>query len=463
MIPAARTYFLLLLGLLLGVGIANFSSVNNGLLFSALFDCLIISLAILDKLRNKPDRIQISRLPLGKLSIGRDNPVTLAIATGQKPAPRQDFLRQAQGIAVTTKICIYDHYPQEFTTQTNHQAKLPLKLNLPSQTEQEITYTVHPQQRGEFLWGNIQVRQLGSWGLAWDNWQIPAATKVLVYPDLIGLRQLTVKLTLENSGAMKRSRRLGIGTEFAELREYRTGDDPRLIDWKATARRISTNTTTTALQVRVLEPEQEQTLIILLDRGRLMTAQVQGLSRFDWGLQAALSLAVAGLNRGDRVGVGVFDRKMHTWLPPERGQKQLSHLVESLTPIQPELLEPDYVGAVTHLVKQQSRRALIVLITDIIDSTASKELLAALGRLTPRYLPFCVTLRDPEVDYQAQALTPNLRTAYSRAVALDLLNQRQVAFAQLKQKGVLVLDAPVQQISDQLVDRYLQLKAKNLL
>ena len=447
MIPAARTYFLLLLGLLLGAGVANFSSINNGLLFISLFDCLIISLAIIDKVRNRADRIQISRRSLGKLSIGRDNPVILVITTGQKPA----------------KTCIYDHYPREFTTQTNYQAKLPLELNLPSQTEQEITYTVHPQKRGEFPWGDIQVRQLGSWGLAWDNWQVSAATKTLVYPDLVGLRQLTVKLTLENSGAMKRSRRLGIGTEFAELREYRTGDDPRLIDWKATARRISTNTTTTALQVRVLEPEQEQTLIILLDRGRLMTAQVQGLSRFDWGLQATLSLAVAGLHRGDRVGVGVFDRKMHTWLPPERGQKQLSHLVESLTPIQPELLEPDYVGAVTHLVKQQSRRALVVLITDIIDSTASRELLAALGRLTPRYLPFCVTLRDPEVDFQAQGLTPDLRAAYSRAVALDLLNQRQVAFAQLKQKGVLVLDAPVQQISDQLVDRYLQLKAKNLL
>ncbi len=447
MIPAARTYFLLLLGLLLGVGVANFSSINNGLLFISLFDCLIISLAIIDRLKNKPDRIQISRRSLGKLSIGRDNPVILVITTEQKPA----------------KVCIYDNYPREFTTQINYQAKLPLELNLPSQTEQEITYTVHPQKRGEFSWGGIQVRQLGSWGLAWDNWQVSAATKTLVYPDLVGLRQLTVKLTLENSGAMKRSRRLGIGTEFAELREYRTGDDPRLIDWKATARRISTSTTTTALQVRVLEPEQEQTLIILLDRGRLMTAQVQGLSRFDWGLQATLSLAVAGLHRGDRVGVGVFDRKIHTWLPPERGQKQLSHLVESLTPIQPELLEPDYVGAVTHLVKQQSRRALIVLITDIIDSTASRELLAALGRLTPRYLPFCVTLRDSEVDFQAQGLTPNLRAAYSRAVALDLLNQRQIAFAQLKQKGVLVLDAPVQQISDQLVDRYLQLKAKNLL
>ncbi|HEY9902213.1 MAG TPA: DUF58 domain-containing protein, partial [Candidatus Sericytochromatia bacterium] len=249
----------------------------------------------------------------------------------------------------------------------------------------------------------------------------------------------------------------------AELREYGIGDDIRLIDWKATARRSRP-------LVRVLEPEREQTLIILLDRGRLMTAQVQGLKRFDWGLNATLSLALAGLNRGDKVGIGVFDREVTTWIPPERGQHQLSKLIERLTPIQPVLLEPDYVGAVTKLVNQQTRRALVVLITDLVDITASAELLAALVRLAPRYLPFCVTLRDPQVDQLAH--TPPIvekekqgavEATYARAVALDLLAQRQVAFAQLKQKGVLVLDAPANQISEQLVDRYLLLKARNQL
>jgi uncharacterized protein (DUF58 family) len=212
-----------------------------------------------------------------------------------------------------------------------------------------------------------------------------------------------------------------------------------------------------------LEPEQEQTLIILLDRGRLMTAQVQGLKRFDWGLNATLALALAGLHRGDKVGVGVFDREIVTWIPPERGNNQLPKLIDRLTPIQPTLLEPDYVGAVTRLVNQQSRRALVVLITDLVDVTASAELLGALGRLVPRYLPFCVTLRDPQVDAIAHAPSLTVADGYNRAVALDLLAQRQVAFAQLKQKGVLVLDAPANQISNQLVDRYLQLKARNQL
>jgi uncharacterized protein (DUF58 family) len=213
----------------------------------------------------------------------------------------------------------------------------------------------------------------------------------------------------------------------------------------------------------VLEPEQEQTLFILLDRGRLMTARVQGLKRFDWGLNATLSLALAALHRGDKVGVAVFDRDITTWIPPERGNHHLSKLIDRLTPIQPVLLEPDYLGAITKVVTQQTRRALVVVITDIIDVTASNELLGAMIRLTPRYLPFCVTLRDPLVDNIAHNSTDNTRDAYSRAVALDLLNQRQVAFAKLRQRGVLVLDEPCDRISDLLVERYLQLKARNLL
>jgi uncharacterized protein (DUF58 family) len=103
------------------------------------------------------------------------------------------------------------------------------------------------------------------------------------------------------------------------------------------------------------------------------------------------------------------------------------------------------------------------VITDLVDRTASQELLTALGRMTPRYLPFCVTLRDPQIDAQAEAFTEDGAGTYSRAVALDLLAQRQAAFAQLRQQGVLVLDAPADQMSDRLVDRYLQLKLRSQL
>jgi uncharacterized protein (DUF58 family) len=435
MIPARRTYVSLLVVGAIALFIAITTNVFAAIVQVLIADALILGLAFWDDRRVKSQRVTVTRAVASRLSIGRDNPVTLAIATGAKPA----------------EIQVADSYPIEFGG-----TPMPLRTVLAANQQEELTYTVHPTHRGEYNWHGIQVRQLSPWKLTWHDWKIPQAQTVAVYPDLLGLRSLSIRLTLESSGSIRRARRLGIGTEFAELRDYGVGDDPRFIDWKATARRGMP-------LVRVLEPEQEQTLIVLLDRGRLMTAQIKGLSRFDWGLNATLSLALAGLHRGDRVGVGVFDRLMQTWIPPQRGQSHLNTLIERLTPLQPEILEPDYLGAVTTVVNQQSRRALVVVITDIVDGTASAELLAALGRLTPRYLPFCVTLRDPQVDQQAHGLSVDVPSTYARAVALDLLAQRQVAFSCLRQRGVLVLDAPANQVTNELVDRYLQLKAKHQL
>jgi uncharacterized protein (DUF58 family) len=442
MIPSRRVYWLLLGGavsalLLMTLGNDWLSpyALQVSILFALVWDAIVVGLTVVDGWQAKGQRVEVQREALGRLSIGRDNPVKLSVQTGDRPAIVQ----------------IRDDYPQTFSTSETN-----LAFVLPAKSSQELTYTVFPTKRGEYAWGNLQVRQLGPWGLAWQDWKVPQKQTVAVYPDLVGLRSLSIRLTLQNSGNIRRARRQGMGTEFAELRDYAMGDDPRLIDWKATARR-------NRVLVRVLEPEQEQTLIVLLDRGRLMTAQVKGLARFDWGLNVLLSLALAGLNRGDRVGVGVFDRQMHTWIFPERGQTQLAKLIDQLTPIQPALLEPDYLGAVSTVATRQTRRALVVLITDLVDDIASSELLAAMGRLAPRHLPFCVTLRDPQLDVKAQTLTTDIPDTYARAVALDLLSQRQLALAKLKQKGVLILDAPADRISEDLVERYLQLKTRNQL
>ncbi|OKH55998.1 hypothetical protein NIES2101_01685 [Calothrix sp. HK-06] len=441
MIPTRKVYLLLTLGIILAPAIASFTKVSTGIAVILLYDAVILTLMIIDSLRVRRSRVDVTRELPPRLSIGRDNPVKLEV----------------KSTTANTWVQICDYYPNTISLN-----QFLLRIKVEKNTTSEVIYTAFPTKRGEFDWGNLQIRQLGAWGFAWNNWKVPQSLKVKVYPDLIGLRSLSIRLTLQSSGSMRQFRQLGIGTEFSELRNYRSGDDLRLVDWKATARRVGASGNTSPL-VRVLEPEQEQTLLILLDRGRLMTAQVQGLQRFDWGLNATLSLALAGLNRGDKVGVGVFDRQIHTWIPPERGQHQLSHLIDRLTPIQPVLLESDYVGAVTHVVQKQTRRCLIVVITDIIDATASAELLSALSRLTPRYLSFCVALRDPQVDTIARTFTEDGQGAYTRAVALDLMAQRQVAFAKLKGRGVLVLDAPANQISDELVEKYLQLKARNQL
>lgn len=449
-IPTGRFYQLLLLGLLIPLLMALMPS---GPLWASwvlvlLYDLGVVAIATLDHRRTARWQIQVERNCEPRLSIGRENPIHLKITVGSGPKN-----------ASKSQLRIRDLFPPDFQADQE-----TLTVAIGTHTLTELTYHVFPPQRGAYKWSGLALRQNSPWGLLCRSWRLPVLTDVDVYPDLIGLRLLSVRLSLEASGSLRRRRHALGGTEFSELRDYNVGDDLRLLDWKATARRGRP-------LVRLLEPERDQPLIILLDRGRLMTAQVAGLKRFDWALNATLSLALAGLSRGDRVGVCVFDNDIHTWVGPQPGQSHLSHILGQVYNLEPVMTESDYVAVVSRVLNQYTRRALVVLLTDIVDDIASSELLAAMARLSPRFLPFCVALRDPQVDALAhrpltttdQRLADQVQELYRQSVALDLMQQRRVAFAKLKQQGVMVLDAPANTISERLVDSYLLLKARNRL
>jgi uncharacterized protein (DUF58 family) len=437
------------------------SGLTVGLVGLGIYNLILLGIAWFDFRQACKWQIKLQRTCEERLSIGRDNTIQLGIIATAKTKGKPTGVPQRPPKLRPTLIRLRDHLPTGFKTETT-----TLSYTLEPETETELTYTVFPPRRGKFLWKHLDAQLLSPRGLIWRTWQQPLRTIVEVYPDLIGLRSLSVRLSLESTGSLRRRRHALGGTEFSELREYYLGDDLRLIDWKATARRGHP-------LVRLMEPERDQPLIILLDRGRLMTAKVAGLKRFDWALNATLALALAGLRRGDRVGVCIFDNTIQTWIAPQSGPSHLGRILEKVYNVEPAMVESDYLGTVSTLLNRYPRRALVVLLTDIIDETASSELLGAMGQLTPRYLPFCVALRDPQVDHLAgqplgQALEQpevedQVQTLYEQSVALDLIQQRNVAFAKIKQKGVLVLDAPANNISELLVDRYLLLKARGQL
>ncbi|XFA74316.1 DUF58 domain-containing protein [Thermosynechococcaceae cyanobacterium Okahandja] len=426
----------------------NYWPLGLGLVLMALYDLLVGALTLWDYHQSGRWQIHLKRQCEPRLSIGRQNAIHLIVQTGA-----------ILPLTATSRIELYDHPPADLQSEAAYFA-----FNAVPNSELALLYYVFPPRRGAFAWTGCDVRLRSPWGLAWRQWFAPIQTKVEVYPDLIGLRSLSIRLSLESSGSLRRRRHTLGGTEFAELRDYHLGDDLRLMDWKATARRGRP-------LVRAMEPERDQPLIILLDRGRLMTATVAGLKRFDWGLNAALALALTGLRRGDKVGLGIFDQQLHRWIAPQGGDSHLGHILSQVYQCEPVLEESDYIGTVSAILGHYTRRALVVVLTEIVDEVASQELLGAMARLTPRFLPFCVALRDRHIEGIAhQLLAPQpidlpdqISALYEQAVALDLIHQRQRAFAQIERQGVLVLDAPADQISTLLVDRYLLLKARGRL
>ena len=110
---------------------------------------------------------------------------------------------------------------------------------------------------------------------------------------------------------LRRIRRWGEGSEFESLREYRPGDDPRAVDWKASARRPE-------LLVRQYQVERNQTVVLAIDAGRLMREWIGDRERLDYALSAALVLAERARSYGDRLGLLVFDDRVRIVMPAGR-------------------------------------------------------------------------------------------------------------------------------------------------
>jgi uncharacterized protein (DUF58 family) len=279
-----------------------------------------------------------------------------------------------------------------------------------------------------------------------------------VTPSIAGVRRfrlLALQHRLYEAG-IRTLRQRGDGRTFANLREYAIGDDPRHIDWKATARRGKTIT-------REFTVEQSQSVFCLIDAGRSMTQLAGEFSRFEHALSAALVLTDVASTSGDRVGLLVFDDDIRAFVPAQRGASALRAVRNALIPVQATLVEPDYASAFRFLSVRQRRRALIVFFTDVIDARASRALIAHVMRSAARHLVVVVALRNDAVHRAAVPASPAREVLYESAAAEELIAARADALAEMRAVGVTVLDVSTEEMTAAVVNRYLEIKARGAL
>jgi uncharacterized protein (DUF58 family) len=317
---------------------------------------------------------------------------------------------------------------------------------------------VRPVRRGVGGAGTLDLRILGPLGLGWRQDRIELPWNVTVYPNLLAasLRALPLQAARRREAGLRNVRRPGEGRLFEGLREWVPGDDTRIIDWKATARRGKPI-------ARQYEDERRQQVLLAIDAGRLLTAEVEGVPRLEAVIAAALHLAHAAVEHDDNVGLLVFADTIQRYVPPGRGRRALRAVLEGLAAAEGRLVESDYPAAFRYLAARSRKRALTVLFTDVIDRTASDALVAQAATLRPRHLPLAVTLRDPALEAIASARPGETREAFERAAAEELLGAREAALADMRARGVMVLDVLPAAASAAVVERYHQLKRRGLL
>jgi uncharacterized protein (DUF58 family) len=330
---------------------------------------------------------------------------------------------------------------------------------LASRGAASVVVPVSGRARGETPLGAVALRVRSPLGLTVRTLRFRLADRIVVAPSLAGVRRfrwLALHERLAVAG-IRDARRRGEGRSFARLRDYVPGDDPRHIDWKATARRGHPIT-------REFTIEQSQTVYLLVDAGRSMTQLAGAFPRFEYALSSALVLADVAVHAGDLVGLLAFDDQLRALVPAQRGSGALQAIRTALVPLAPTMVEPDYAAAFRALALRQRKRALLVMLTDVIDSRAARALLAHLSRGAARHLAVVVALRNDTV-LAAAALPEGTRSGpfYAAAAAQELLAERAAALQRMREAGVVVLDVAPDAMAAAVVSKYLELKARGAL
>jgi uncharacterized protein (DUF58 family) len=249
----------------------------------------------------------------------------------------------------------------------------------------------------------------------------------------------------------------GEGSEFESLREYSDGDDPRHLDWRASARRGR-------LIVRRYQTERRHTVIVAVDTGRLMAAKTGGDSKLDCALDCAIALARLSGQFGDRIGLLAFDQELRALAKPRSGAAGVGALVETTLELRPRSFEPNYRVLAETLARHQKKRALVVVLTDFVEGSASRELESYLAVLARRHCVLLVAMRDrllAELDVREPQIARG--RLYRRLALQDLAVEREAALRRIAQFGVQTLDLDPVRITAPVLNRYLAIRQAALL
>ena len=330
---------------------------------------------------------------------------------------------------------------------------------LPAFGVHRLAFSATGMARGRVPLGPVGASVTSRLGLVSERFAFPMIDETFVTPSLSGVRKfrlLAIQHRLDAVG-VRALRSKGEGQGFAGLKEYVLGDDPRHIDWKATARKARIIT-------REFTIERAQSVLTLIDAGRGMTQLSGSYSRFEHALSSALVLTDIAANAGDRVGTLVFDDEVRAGVPAQRSRGALRAVRDALVPVVATTREPDYAAAFRFLTAHQRKRALIVLFTDVIDVRASQALLAHVARSAARHLVVVVALRNDAIFSAAVPRAPaDTLMMYEHASAEELILARDDALERMRRAGVVVLDVSPKVMTASVINRYLELKSRGTL
>ncbi|MCU0449845.1 MAG: DUF58 domain-containing protein [Bernardetiaceae bacterium] len=379
-----------------------------------------------------------SRLMADKLSNGDHNRITLQLQN------QYNF---------TTHLTIWDELPEQF-----QERNFKLAAHLTPGQAQALTYTVRPVRRGEYSFGALNVYASTSIGFVARRYKFAQDFTVPVYPSYIQMRKYelyAISNRLTELG-IKKIRKIGQNMEFDQIRNYVQGDDYRSVNWKATARRNN-------LMVNQFRDERSQQVYSVIDKGRMMKMPFNGMTLLDYAINAALVISNIAIKKSDKAGLITFGRRVATTLGASNRGGQMMKIMETLYNQKTGFKEPDFEALATHIRSRLNQRSLILLYTNFETLSSMERQLYFMRSIAKQHLLVVVCFKNTELHGLLNQAPKTTEEIYQKTVAEKFMYEKQLIVKELNRHGIhTILTAP-ENLTVNTINKYLELKARNLI
>ncbi len=373
-----------------------------------------------------------------RLSLGDDNEIRLQAAN------RAGF---------PLRVMIIEELPVQI--QERHFLR---SLRLAANGEETLRYAVRPTQRGVYAFGRALGYLRTPLGLAERRVELAEPVSVKVYPSFLQLRRYSLMALAERTApGVKKIRRLGHSMEFEKIKEYVRGDDVRTINWKATARRGGD------LMVNTYTDARQQQVYCLIDKGRAMKMPFDGLALLDYAINASLALLNVALLRHDRAGLITFAEKVHDILPADRSGSQMHQIMEMLYGQSTSFRESDYEALVTVARRRLTQRSFLLLFTNFETLASLQRQLPHLRRLAARHLLCVVFFKNTLLENLRTAQPDTTEGIYIKTIADRADFEKRQIVKELRKHGILSILTTPQGLTVDVINEYLELKARQMI
>ena len=320
-----------------------------------------------------------------------------------------------------------------------------------------IAYDLTPTTRGTYSFGLIRLFAMTRLGLVQRRYTCGSPKEVKVYPSYLMLRQyelLAMSNNLHEMG-LKRIRRIGHDTDFEQIKDYIPGDDYRTINWRATARRHQ-------LMVNQYQEERSQPVYSVIDKGRMMQQAFAGMTLLDYAINAALVLSYVAVRKEDKAGLVTFSDSFDTFVSASNQPGHIHRLQEALYAEQTQFAESDFSALLVGLSHRVSRRSLMVLYTSFTGLVSLRRQLPYLRQLALRHRLLVVFFEDEELRtlYQQPSPAASTEDCYQQVIAEKFAYEQRLIVQELRHYGILSLLTTPRQLSINVINKYLEIKAR---